>query len=194
MSIFKRTDYTEQFEKLFQMVEKNNTEITKAIISSKNTEKEVKQLSLEIINLKDEIHELKTVISELKEQPKETIIQNENAVSEPIWKHKKYDVFKKDREYSLDKQQFFLNSAQGRARPMVLTFEQLIHIIRGTKNGLTPPTMKKVNPLLANLNTAQIRNYTYIWRAGGFNKAIKKNARVLGYNPKHLVNHECDGI
>ena len=161
----------------------NNTTLKEALI---NLKKNYASLSKELCEIKAEL------TAEPKSKPTAKLGSKavNDVVSKPrhISTYRHYDNYKLERKYDKKKGRFFVSEN----RPFIdLNFLQLVAIIKGYKNGLTTSKMK-VNPILSKYTTYSLQDYIYIWRAGGFNQAIKDYARSFGYNPNKLLSYEVE--
>ena len=157
----------------------NNTTLKEAII---NLKKSYGSLSKELSEIKAELTAENT-----SEPTDDTPKVNDNG-KRHISTYRHYDNYKLERKYDKKKGRFFVSEN----RPFInLNFIQLVAIIKGYKNGLSTSKMK-VNPILSKYTTYSLQDYIYIWRAGGFNQAIKTHARNHGYNPNRLLSYEAE--
>ena len=101
----------------------------------------------------------------------------------------KFKTYATPRQYDMATRTFRANAKS--AKTMLLSFDQLVAIIHGYNAGLTTHQLKK-NPILKSFSVGQLYGYIYIYRAGGFNQAIRDTARKLGYNPDKLLSYEVE--
>ena len=210
MAIFGK-DYSEDFEKLSQKISDTKKELikyhTNELAQNESISDGFKDNTSELIRLKQEIgimkiefEELKTQISELHSElikPKPVKVEIRSKKSNRgghISKMARFEDFAREREYDMNLAYFYSVGGNGSKKPLQLKFRQLVAIINGYNNGLSAPKLHRTNPILKGIPTTKIQNYIYIWRAGGFNKAIETTARKLGFNPKKLISHECDDL
>lgn len=105
----------------------------------------------------------------------------------------RYNEYRQTRHYDEINDCFY--TKMGAKNKMInMNFMQLIEIITSYQKGLTVKEISK-KPLLKSLLSSdgrheRIRQYIYIYRAGGFNDAIKKYAPKKGYNPDKLISNE----
>ena len=174
-------EYTDGFEKF-------HTEI-----GEKEESTEIDSLKKSIECLEEQYNELIQKFSELKELMLES--SSQSIDDDIIRKHKNdghistykhFDNYRVPRKYDVENNRFFIS----KNRPSIhLDFTQLVAIINAYKSGL--PTKKMTNnPILSKYSIYNLQNYIYIWRAGGFNQAIKTHAREFGYNPNKLLSNE----
>ena len=188
-------DYTDEFKELKKAIAKQSEQ-------NKEARKAIEKIEPAFIRLNNKVDKLQSSIEELtkvvKELNKPEIIQ---ADPEPkkvspdahISQYKRFYYYKLPRYYNIDKAKFYSIGGNGSKRYFDLTFQQLVAIIKAYQKGLKVTEMK-INPVLETMSRTNIRNYINIWRAGGFNNAIEKVARELGFNPKKLICHECDDL
>ena len=176
-------EYTDGFEKFHTEIgEDNKDHIT------------IEQLKKSIECLEEQYNSLIKEISELKKEVPQSSL---DPMSQPKRSRKKeghistfkhFNNYKMPRKYDAEKTKFFVSeNRQG----IDLGFIQLVAIIKAYKNGL-PIKKMKTNPILSKYSNYTLQHYIYIWRAGGFNQAIKDHARNYGYNPDKLISHEVE--
>ena len=193
MKLFK--DYTEDFEKTYEKIEEIKDFVRgkndKTLIALNEIEKTTTRLENQYDLLHKEIIEIKQII--MNQIPKgfateEISIdsdENEKRKGGHISTYKHFDNYRTPRKYDLVEQVF--RSPNGN-HPIRLTFEQLIALIQAYRSGLQ---VKQINnPILKGFPSYALQNYIYIYRAGGFNKAILEHGRKLGYNPQKWISME----
>lgn len=218
MGIFTRKDYTDDFETIHKELKDLKNEVNNGISreSDKNVIKQqeieksidilikgfnqmtsyIKEIQTMLVNITDEMEDMAHVSMTFGSTDEEPYEPKEKGSTKPqkgahISKHKRYPQFKTPRYYDMDLAKFYSKGGNGAKKYFDLNFRQLVSIIKGIQNGLNVKELM-INPILADFTYANLLNYTYIWRAGGFNNAIEEVARELGFNPKKLISHECD--
>lgn len=96
----------------------------------------------------------------------------------------------KPRGYDPHKDIFYSTKKDGSKIKIELSFNELVEIIKGHQKGFGGGYLSKYNKVLSHFSAGSINNYLYIYRAGGFNDAIKRYAPEKGYNPKKLISNE----
>ena len=109
--------------------------------------------------------------------------------NKPITEFAQYNTFKVPRHYDEKSDCFFSKTNRGEIK-INLTFIELVEVIREYKKGHNGTGMVKGNVLLSKFSSHALQNYIYIYRAGGFNDAIKKYAPKKGFNPDKLISKE----
>ena len=111
--------------------------------------------------------------------------------NKPITEFAGYNTFKLQRQYDERVDCFFSSTNRGDVK-INLTFLELVEVIKEYKKGHNGTMMAKGNILLSKFSSHALQNYTYIYRAGGFNDAIKKYAPKKGYNADKLISREVE--
>ena len=197
-------DYSRDFEILKREISKQSD---KSLVKQQEIEESLERLEKGFSELSSHVKDIQTMLVNLtdsmenvahvtmnfgveeSEEPKEE--SNRIKKGSPIYAHKRYPQFKVPRQYDMEIAKFYSIGGNGAKRYFDLNFRQLVSIIKGCQNGLNIKELM-INPILKDFTYANLLNYSYIWRAGGFNNAINEVARELGFNPKKLVSHECD--
>lgn len=175
-------EYTDGFEKFHTELGEDKKEH----ISIEPLKKSIECLEEQYNSLIEELSEIKKLLSEKEVESTGSTETPKNDGHISTYKH--YDNYKLVRQYDAKHSRFFVSEN----RPSIdLGFIQLVAIIKAYKNGLSIKKMKN-NPILSKYNVYTLQHYIYIWRAGGFNQAIKDHARNYGYNPDKLISHEVE--
>ena len=192
MKLFK--DYTKEFEKTYEKIEEIKDYVRgkndKTLITLNEIEKTTSRLEKQYDLLHKEIIELKDILT--NQIPRGFVTEEINIDSEEeihkkgghITTYRRFDNYSLPRDYNMEKQVFFIT----KSKPINLNFDQLIALIKAYRSGLKVSEIK--NPILKDFTTYALQNYIYIYRAGGFNKAIMKYGRKLGYNPQKWISME----
>lgn len=144
---------------------------------------ELKQV-VDNLNNSKYIHPNKIVKRGKDKKPRKSFTRNQ-----PITKYQGYNTFKKQRIYDEKSDCFFSKTKRGEVK-LNLTFIEFVEIIKEFQKGHNGNYMSQYNPLLSHFTASALQNYIYIYRAGGFNDAIKKYASKKGYNPDKLISNE----
>lgn len=179
-------EYTDGFEKFRTEIggeQDSHTEMDTIRKSIKCLEEQCNSLSRELSEIKELLSQKEPI-----DGVESTDIVRTYKNSGHISTYKHFDNYCLPRKYDAEKQRFFASEN----RPSIkLGFIQLVAIIKAYQNGLSVKKMR-TNPILAEYSIFTLQHYIYIWRAGGFNQAIKDNARKFGYNPEKLLSKEME--
>lgn len=204
MGIFS-TDYTEDFKRIRKDIEKinkngtNNTDaVLKAIDTLTKRQDELtvalNDIKVLLLNMRVDLDDIVKVPSiEEEEEVEEEVKSFRPQPGDHISTYSHFEHYKIPRYYDLDSAKFYSIGGNGAKKEINLSFRELVAIIKGHLNGLSVNELR-INPILQDKTAQNIRNYTYIWRAGGFNNAINKVARELGFNPDKLISRECESV
>lgn len=204
MGLFGGKDYSKDFEILKREISKQSD---KSLVKQQEIEESIerlekgfselsshiKDIQTMLVNITDGINDMANVTIPVATEESEELKEGSNRIKKgsPIYTHKRYPQFKVPRQYDIELAKFYSIGGNGAKRYFDLNFRQLVSIIKGYQNGLNIKELM-INPILKDFTYANLLNYSYIWRAGGFNNAINEVARELGFNPKKLISHECD--
>ena len=203
MGIFS-TDYTEDFKRIRKDIEKldkngvkHTDEVLKAIIELAKRQDELtvalKEIKVLLLNMRVDLDDIVKVPSIEEEEVEEPAEPHKAKPGDHISNYTKFEQYKIPRYYAMETAKFYSYGGNGAKREIDLSFRELVAIIKGYLNGLNVNEIR-INPILQDKTAQNIRQYTYIWRAGGFNNAINKVARELGFNPDKLISRECESV
>ena len=204
MGIFERKDYTEDFKRIRKDIEKLNKngvehtdEVLKAITELARRQDELtttlKDIKVLLLNMRVDLDDIVKVPSIEEEEVEEEVKSCRSQPGDHISTYAYFEHYRIPRYYDLDSAKFYSIAGCGAKKEINLSFRELVAIIKGYTNGLSVNELR-INPILKDKSAQNIRNYTYIWRAGGFNTAINKVARELGFNPDKLISRECESV
>ena len=194
---------------------KNNDEKLESL--KKENEELKRELELKEQTIKIQDSQLEFVVSKyLKNNGfvKETEKMLEKECSEPILKKKnvrgkdktkrksykrgrhiseyaKFEQYAIPRAYDKEHDFFYVPTARGAPlnRHMSLGWNELVEVIKGVHKKHAPSKMIE-NPILKKFTVGRVAQWSYIYRAGGFNGAIKKYASEMGYDANMLLSTE----
>ena len=203
MGIFS-TDYTEDSKRIRKDIEKinkngiNNTDaVLRAIDTLTKRQDELtvalKEIKVSLLNMKVDLDNIGKIPIQDEVEEVEEVKSFKPQPGDHISNYSHFEHYKIPRYYDIETAKFYSIGGNGAKREINLSFRELVAIIKGYQNGLNVNELR-INPILQDKTAQNIRNYTYIWRAGGFNNAIQKVARELGFNPSKLISCECDNV
>ena len=206
MNLFK--NYDDEFKKLKSEIGTLKSRIAthsdRNVIKLESLEEKVNEMDISVRHMTMEFIELKQMLQNqqptglVEEEVKIATLEKEPLLNDKgkshISTYKQFENFALPRSYDMKFQKFFIDRTRGGRMYLNLNFHQLRAIIRGYQNDLKPAQMRKTNPILKKFTSGAINSYLMYWRAGAFNQAIMDTARKLGYNPEHLISHECDDL
>jgi len=195
MGIFSGKDYTEDFKVIRKDIEKQSH---KGMLNQKEILESLSRLEKRQDELDNSIKELKEFLLDIKspsidDEDGEDELYDGAKKGDHISNFKQYAHYKIPRYYDLETARFYSIGGNGAKRELDLSFRELVAIIKGYMNGLNINEIQ-INPILKDKSPPNVRHYLYIWRTGGFNAAINKVARELGFNPDKLISTECESL
>ena len=182
MRLFNRKN--EEIEELKEKV----ASLEEAYETLKQDNEELKEKVSKLVGLYEPIY---SSINKTAQRGKDKKQRKKKAGSDDITKYAKFDSYKKTRFYNKREDYFYTIGGKNSERRMNLTFVQLIKIIMAYHNNMTAKEMS-TQRMLRNLTVQAIQYYIYIYRAGGFNDAIKTYAPKFQQNPDMLISREWE--
>ena len=184
MAIFK--DYSDDIRRL-----QSEVKTLQSIIANQSNEELIKTLVSEVVEIRQLLGEINQKDCGKSKPSVKPQLLNEKK-EKHITTYAAFPIFSIPRKYDLKTEKFFTERKSGSKKYLNFSFQQLVAMVKGYKNGLSIKRMKKTNPLFKNMTEPTLRNYLYYWRAGSFNKTIRDNARKLGYSPDKLISKEVE--